>query len=175
MANSDRTAEIDSTNVELAEYGIHTKTSLAESIRKTRYKWAMDDFTKYSNNNLITSLIINIGVESATHIEKSLTICRCQVDKLDCSDIGNIDHINKNVISSWKEIIWRGGQLIEVDTDIVMDYDYHKSNFSDYPDSSMGILEPIIGKIEMSEKYLTEIESSCLGNNLQAIILYDII
>ena len=39
----------------------------------------------------------------------------------------------------------------------------------------MGILEPIIGKIEMSEEYLTEIELSYLGNNLQAIILCNII
>ncbi len=39
----------------------------------------------------------------------------------------------------------------------------------------MGILELIIGKIEISEKHLTKIESSRLDNNLQAIILCDII
>lgn len=53
---------------------------------------------KCSNNNLITLLIINIGAESATHIEESLTICHCQVDILDCLDIGNIDHVNEDII-----------------------------------------------------------------------------
>ncbi len=77
MADSDGKAEMDPTNVELAEFGVQIETSLADSIRKTRRKWAIDDFTKYNDNNLITSLIINIRVESATYIEESLTICHC--------------------------------------------------------------------------------------------------
>ncbi len=56
-----------------------------------------------------------------------------------------------------------------------IDYDHHKSNPSSHPDSSMGILEPIIGEIEMLEEYLTKVESSRLGDNPQAIILCDII
>ena len=165
MANSDKEAEISSTNIKLAEYDVYTKTSLADSIRKTCRKWAIDDFTKYSNNNLITSLIMNIGAESATYMEKSFTICCCQVDKLDRSDTGNIDHVSKDVVSLWQEIIRRSGQLIEVDTDINIDYNHHKSNLLGYPNSSTGILEPIIGKIEILEKHLTKIEFSCLGDN----------
>ena len=80
MTDSNGKAEINSTNVELAKYGVYTKTFLAESICKTRCKWTIDDFTKYSDNNLITLLIINIEVEFATHIEESLTIYHCQVD-----------------------------------------------------------------------------------------------
>ncbi len=53
---------------------------------------------KYSDNNLITLLIMNIRAESATHMEESLTICYCQVDELDCPDIGDIDHVSKDVV-----------------------------------------------------------------------------
>ncbi len=53
MADSNGEAEIDPTNVELAEFSVYTKTSFADSIYETRNKWAIDDFTKYSNNNLI--------------------------------------------------------------------------------------------------------------------------
>ncbi len=38
MTNSDGKAEIDPTNMELAEFSIHTKMSLANSIRETRRK-----------------------------------------------------------------------------------------------------------------------------------------
>ncbi len=105
MANSDGEAEIDPTNVGLVEFGVQTKTSLADSVRKTRRKWAIDDFAKYSDNNLIISLIINIGAESVTHMEESLTIRRCQVDELDRPNIGDIDHVSEYVVSSWQEII----------------------------------------------------------------------
>ncbi len=118
---------------------------------------------------------MNIGAESATHMEESLTICRCQVDELDRSDIGDIDHVSEDVVLSWQEIIRCGGQPIEIDTDMDMDYDYYKFNPSSHSDSSTGILEPIIGKIEMSEEHLTEVESSRLGDNPQAIILCYII
>ncbi len=99
MANSNEEAKIDPRNVGLAEFGVQTKMSLADSVRETRRKWTIDDFMKCSNNNLITSLIMNIGAESTTHMKESLTICRCQVDKLDCPDIGNIDHVSKDIVS----------------------------------------------------------------------------
>lgn len=175
IADSDGEAEIDLTNVELAEFGVYTETSLADNICETRRKQAIDTFMKCSNNNLITSLIMNIGAKSATHIEESLTIYYCQVDELDHPDIGNIDHISKNVVSSWQEIIHRGSQLTEVDTDMNIEYDHHNFNSLGHPDSLTGILELIIGKIEMSEKQLIDLESSRLGNNPQAITLCDII
>ncbi len=56
---------------------------------------------KYSNNNFITLLIINIGAEFATHIEESLTICHCKIDELDCPDISDIDHVSEDVVSLW--------------------------------------------------------------------------
>ncbi len=85
----------------LAKFSIHTKTSLADSIYKTRRKWVINDFTKYNDNNLITLLMMNIGAEFATYIEKSLTICRYQVDELDCLDINDIDHVREDVVLSW--------------------------------------------------------------------------
>ncbi len=108
-------------------------------------------------------------------MKESFTICYCQVDELDHPDIDDIDHIREDIISSWQETIYCGYQPIEIDTNMDMDYNHHKSNLSGHPDSLMGILEPIIGEIKISEEHLTKIESSRLGNNLQAIILCDII
>ncbi len=93
---------------------------------------------------------MNIGAEFATHIEESLTFCSCQVDELDRPDIGDIDHVSEDVVSSWQEIIRRDVQLTEIDIDMDMDYNHHESNPSSHLDSLMGILEPIISEIEMS-------------------------
>ena len=120
---------------------------------------------KYSNNNLIILLFMNIEAESAIYMEKSFTICRYQIDKLDCLNIGNIDDINKDIVLLWYKIIFHNGQLIEVNTNINMNYNYYKFNSLRHPNSSTGILESIIGKIEMLEEYLTKIKSSRFSNN----------
>lgn len=41
---------------------------------------------------------MNIGAKFATHIQESFIICYYLVDELDCLDLGNIDHISKNII-----------------------------------------------------------------------------
>lgn len=74
MVDSDRKAKIDLINVELVEFDIQTIMFLADNIYKTCHNWAINNFTRYSNNNLIMSLIINIKATSATHIEEFLTI-----------------------------------------------------------------------------------------------------
>lgn len=51
MADSDDEADIDSANIDLVEFGGYTKTSLANSVRKTRRRWAAEDET---NNNKIS-------------------------------------------------------------------------------------------------------------------------
>ena len=108
-------------------------------------------------------------------MEESLTICRCQIDKYNYFDIGNIDYVSKNVVSLWQKIICRGSQPTEVDIDMDMDYNHHKSNSSSHPDYLTQILEPITGKIKLSKEHLTKIKSSHLSNNPQTIILCDII
>lgn len=118
MAESNGKVEIDFTNVELAKFSIHIITLLANSVRKTCCKLRIDNFTKSSNNKLITSLIMNIRAESATYMEEYFTIFYCQVNKLDCFDIGNINHVGEDVILLWQEIICHDGQQIEVDTDM---------------------------------------------------------
>lgn len=97
------------------------------------------------------------------------------MDEFKYPDIGNMNYVSKNVISLWQKIIRHGGQPIEIDTNRNMDYNYHKFNLLGYSNSLTGILESIIGKIEMSEKHLTKVKSSRLGNKSQAIILYNII
>ncbi len=97
------------------------------------------------------------------------------MDELDRPDIGNIDHIGENVILLWQEIICHDGQPIKVDSDMDMDYDHHKSNSSGHLDSSMGILEPIMDKIEILEKIFNQSSIQPPWQKSKAIILYDII
>ncbi len=97
------------------------------------------------------------------------------MDELDRPDIGYMDHVSEDVISLWQEIIRLGDQPTEIDINMDIDYDHHKSNLSSHPNSLTGILEPIIGEIKISEKHLTKVKSNHLGDNLQVIILYDII
>ena len=85
--------------MELAGFGIHTEISLADSIRKTCCKWVIDDFMKCSDNNLIILLIMNIEAESTTYMEESLTICHHQINELNCLHIGNIYHVNNDIVS----------------------------------------------------------------------------
>lgn len=98
ITDSNRKAEINSTNMELAEFGVHIIIFLIDSIYKTCCKWAIDDFIKYCNNDPIMSLIINIGAESAIHIKELLTICHCHINKLNCLNIGNINDISEDII-----------------------------------------------------------------------------
>ena len=173
MANSNKEAEIDSINVILVEFRIQTKTSLADSIQETRHRWTIDDFTKCNNIKLITSLIMNIRAESATHIEESLLICCCQVAEIDCLDISNVDNVSEDIVLLWQEIIRRGNQLVKEDIDI--DYVQDNSNSASHHNFFTRVLEPIIDEIEMLEQHLTEIEYSRLGKDPQIVILYDII
>ena len=73
---------------------------MVDSIRDTYYRWSINDLTKCHNNNLIISFIMNIKAESSNHMEKSLTICYCQVDQFDCSYIGDIKQVNEDILSS---------------------------------------------------------------------------
>lgn len=74
---------------------------------------------------------------------------RCQVDELDHSNIGDIDYIRKDIVSSWPEIIHYDGYLIGADIDMGFDYDHHKSYSLGHSDSSTEILASIIGEIEI--------------------------
>lgn len=127
------------------------------------------------NNNLITSLIMNVEADLATPIEESFILCNYSVDELDCPDISNIDHINEDIILSWQKIIRCGSKSIEIDTNMDINYNHHKSNSSSHRNSLAEILELIIGEIKMLEEYLTKIESSYLDNNPEAIIFCGII
>lgn len=83
ITDSNKKAEIDSTNGELAQFGINIITFFPKNICKTGWKYAIDNFIKCSNNELITLFIMSIEAESATYIEEFFIICYCQVDKFD--------------------------------------------------------------------------------------------
>lgn len=87
--------------MKLAEFNIHTKMFLIDSKYKIYYKWGIDNFIKYSNNNFIILFIIKIRAKSTIYIKKSLIICRCQIEKFDYSNLNNIDYINEDVVSLW--------------------------------------------------------------------------
>ncbi len=118
VVDNNGEAEIDSPNVGLVEFGIQTQMSLADSVRKTRCKEAIDDLTEGRYNNLITSLIINIGAEISKYMEDSLTIRRCQVDEFDHPSINNIDRVSIDVVASWQKIIYCSGQPAAINADI---------------------------------------------------------
>lgn len=73
QCNSNGKAKINLINMQLVKIGIQTKIFLADSIYKTCHKWAINNFTKCNNNNLIIWLMINIGAKSATHKKNSLS------------------------------------------------------------------------------------------------------
>lgn len=77
MVNSNKKVEIDHQNIELIELSVQTKAFLVDSIDKTWCKWAIDNFTKYSDNNLIILLIMNKRAKFITYMEESLIICYC--------------------------------------------------------------------------------------------------
>lgn len=99
IADNNRKAKIHFANVKLVKFCIQIKMSLIDSVQETCCKWAINNFIKYSNIHFITSLIVNIGAESANYIEKSLFICHCQMVKHNCPDINDINNINKDIIS----------------------------------------------------------------------------
>ncbi len=109
VADNNKKDKMNSLNIRLIAFGIQIQSSLADNIRKTWHKWAIDNLTEGRHNNLITSLILNIRAEISTHIEDFLTICQCQVDEFDCLSINDIDQISTDVIISWQEIICYGG------------------------------------------------------------------
>lgn len=116
---------------------------------------------------------MNIKAEFSTHIEDSLTICLCQVDKFDCFDTDNIDQVNTNVVTLWQEIIYYNGQFPEIDID--MEDSQFKSNSLNHHNITTRFLELLIDEIVMSEEVITKVEYSCLSKNSQVIILCDII
>lgn len=86
------------------------------------------------------------------------------MNKLNCSDIGNINHISEDIISLWQKIIHYDGQPTKIDPD--MNYNQHKSNSLSYFNLLIGILKPIIDKIKISKEYLIKVEYSHLSKNL---------
>lgn len=118
MTDSNKKTKINLINIKLIEFGIQIITFLVDSIHKTCCKQAINNITKYSDNNLIMLLIMNIQAQSVTYIKESLTICHCQMDKLDHPKIGNIDDVSKKIVLLWQEIICHSGQPAEVDINI---------------------------------------------------------
>ncbi len=173
MADNDRKVEIDSPNMGLVKFGIQTQTSLADNLRKTRCKWAIDDLTEDGHNNLITLLIMNIRVEFSTDMEDSLIIRRCQIDKFDCPNTNDINQVSIDVMALWKKIICSGGQPTAIDVD--MEDGQFESNSSGHHDTVTWFLEPLMDEIEMLKELLTKVEYSRLSKNPQVIILCDII
>lgn len=100
VTDNNGKAENDFLNVELAEFGIETQMSLANNIRKTCHKWAINNLIKSKHNNFITLLIMNIGAKFSTHKEDSLTIHLYQFDKFYCPSIDDIDQVSTDIVTS---------------------------------------------------------------------------
>lgn len=109
MIDSNKKAKINFVYIELVQISIETKTFLANNVQETHCKQAIDDFIKYRDINLITSLIMNIRAESTNYIKEFKLICCCQLAQHHRFDIDNIDNINENIVSLWQEVIRGGG------------------------------------------------------------------
>ena len=77
ITDSNNEANIDFANVDLIEFGVYTKTLLADSIQKTRRRWAVEDYTNSNKINVIILLIMNLEAESTNYMKDFLLICRC--------------------------------------------------------------------------------------------------
>lgn len=113
MVDNDDKADIDSANVDPVEFGVHNNILLVDSVRETRRKQAVEDYTNTSEINVITSIIINLGAENANHMEDSLYICRCQVAEYYCPNRGDIENIEEYIVALWQKIICQGSQVVE--------------------------------------------------------------
>ena len=75
MVDNNDEANINSTNMDLVEFKVQTKILLADSIHKTCHRCAVEDYTNSNKIDIITSLIINLGVKNVNYMGDSLFIC----------------------------------------------------------------------------------------------------
>lgn len=100
--DSNDKADVDSANIDLAEFGVHTETSLADSVRKTRRRWAIEDYTNSSKIDVITTLTTKLKAEISTNKEDFIPIRRCQVAEIDSPGKGDINNISEDIVASFK-------------------------------------------------------------------------
>lgn len=99
ITNINNKLDIGSINVDLIKFCVYNNILLADSIKKTPYKWAIKDYTNTSKINIIISIVMNLEAEISNYIEDLLFICCCQVAKYNCPNKSNIENIWKDIIA----------------------------------------------------------------------------
>lgn len=169
--NEDK-ANGDSANIDLAEFGVHTETLLANSVKETCRRWVMEDYTNSSKIDVITTLITNLKADISINKKDSIPVYSCQVAKMDGLDKGNINNIIEDIVASKQKTTRRGGYLVD---ERVNAGDINDLCQTPYQNLSTGMLEPIFNEMKMSKAVLTKIDKSCFDDNLDSVVLYGII
>ena len=141
--------DIDTDNelalVNLAEFGLPSKTSLTYVVIRICKKWLIDNYLISNKINLITSIITSSGTAVANHLEKSIIIRPCQVPKVDQLDENHIREISDKTVYNWKQMIRKGRELSEIQINLAnTGYEINNNN-------SVGVLEPIRGEMAIKK------------------------
>lgn len=82
----------------MIEFGIYTKTLLANSIRETHCRWAVEEYTNNSKIEVIMTLTPDLITKISTNKKDFITVYYCQVIEINSLDKGNINNISKDII-----------------------------------------------------------------------------
>lgn len=85
----------------MAEFGIYTETLLIESIRKTRRRWAIDNYTNSSKIDIIIILTTNLKSKISINKDNSISIHCYQVAEIYSLDIDNINNVSQDIVTLW--------------------------------------------------------------------------
>lgn len=97
--NSKNEANVDSANIDLAQFGVHIEILLADNVKKTCRRWAVENYTNYSKIDIIKILTTNFRAEISTNKEESILVHHCQIAKIDGLDKGNINNISEDTVA----------------------------------------------------------------------------
>lgn len=73
---------------------------LADNVKKTCYKWVVDNYTYNDKINIITILTTNLRSEIYFNKNNFILICHCQVFKINDPDKNNINNVNQDTVAS---------------------------------------------------------------------------
>lgn len=96
--NKNDKSNNDSANVNLTEFEIYTKILFVNSLRKTRRRQAMDNYTNSSKIDVITTLMTNLRFEISSNKNNFILIYHCQITKINGPDKDNIDNVSQDIV-----------------------------------------------------------------------------
>lgn len=138
--------------VNLAEFGLSGKISLADTVREIFKKWLIDDYLISNKINMITFMINSLRTAMINHLEEFIIIYPCKMLKVDQPDKNNVSEISDETVYNLKWMIREGGELSEIQVDVAnMGYKINNNNL-------VRVLKFIHGEMAIEKRMLTLIE-----------------